>query len=257
MYSSAEEFTCYQIANAPLRSYPFPHFYVCPVFPPDFYADLLAGLPGPESYTRIDKTGSVPPGVYKERFVASLTDLAAQRAGNEEDAWCRLAQWMLGEHFLSVVFEKFMDDVKVRFGGPVQLQLDREARLVRDYTNYEIAPHTDTTRKLVSLLFYMPADDRGRGMGTSIYVPKDPTQDYAASDHHSFEEFRHVVTMDYVPNSLFAFLRTDTSFHGVARIADPGVERNLLLYNVYVKGAFRPKEPPRRRWPWQRESARS
>jgi hypothetical protein len=37
MYSGVEEHVCYQVANAPIRDYPYPHIYVESVFPPDFY----------------------------------------------------------------------------------------------------------------------------------------------------------------------------------------------------------------------------
>ena len=40
--------------------------------------------------------------------------------------------------------------------------------------------------------------------------------------------------MPFKPNSLFGFLRTDRSFHGVDQINEEGVVRDLLLYNIYV-----------------------
>ena len=38
--------------------------------------------------------------------------------------------------------------------------------------------------------------------------------------------------MPYRPNSLFAFFKTDRAFHGVDPIADAGVARDLLLFDV-------------------------
>ena len=40
--------------------------------------------------------------------------------------------------------------------------------------------------------------------------------------------------MEYKPNSLFAFFKTDTSFHRVEPIKDELVERDILLYDVQV-----------------------
>jgi hypothetical protein len=54
---------------------------------------------------------------------------------------------------------------------------------------------------------------------------------------------------------LFVFFRTDQSFHGVEPIHDENVERNLLLYNIYVTGVVKPKAAGLR-MPWQPERSR-
>ena len=41
--------------------------------------------------------------------------------------------------------------------------------------------------------------------------------------------------MPYVPNALFAFLKTSNSFHGVEPITDAHVKRDLLLYDIQVE----------------------
>ena len=39
-------------------------------------------------------------------------------------------------------------------------------------------------------------------------------------------------TLPYVPNALFAFMKTPNSFHGVEPIEEPEVRRDLLLYDL-------------------------
>lgn len=41
-----------------------------------------------------------------------------------------------------------------------------------------------------------------------------------------------MLTVPYVPNTLFGFMKTPNAFHGVEPIADPNVERALLLYDI-------------------------
>jgi hypothetical protein len=41
--------------------------------------------------------------------------------------------------------------------------------------------------------------------------------------------------MPFKPNTLFAFVKTDNSFHGVEPVMDPDTKRWLLLYDVYLK----------------------
>jgi hypothetical protein len=41
--------------------------------------------------------------------------------------------------------------------------------------------------------------------------------------------------MPFKPNSLFAFVKSDHTFHGVEPVVEPDVRRWLLLYNVMAK----------------------
>ena len=52
--------------------------------------------------------------------------------------------------------------------------------------------------------------------------------------------------MEYRPNSLFAFIKNDRSFHGVEPIGDHDVLRDILLYDIRVftpQGAAQPAGP--------------
>ncbi len=75
---------------------------------------------------------------------------------------------------------------------------------------------------------------RTKHLGTSIYVPRDPSFRCRGGPHHPHELFHKVRTMEYKPNSLFAFIKNDRSFHGVEPIGDADVLRDILLYDVRV-----------------------
>lgn len=246
MSFDAESHVLYRVANAPLMPYPFPHFYVAEVFPPDFYRELRAQLPELAAYKRLDETGTVAKGAYKERFVCSLADLEEEEfASGKGKFWTELNLWLSADPFAHALMAKFGQAVAERFGAGVTPRLETDLRLVRDFTHYAISPHTDAPRKLVSLLFYLPADDSMSHLGTSIYVPKDPSLRCEGTALHRFDGFRKAATMPFRPNSLFAFVKTDSAFHGVDQIADAGIARDLLLYNIYVTklAGTRPPEP--------------
>ena len=253
MSFDAEQFARYRIANAPVQRYPFAHFFIEGVFPPEYYRQMLDHLPGQETYTPIDETGTVKKGSYKDRHVCEIEDLVEKEAAISEGGfWESLESWLMDEAFTNLIVSKFRPAIEERFGQGAQLSLTTDCRLVRDFTNYAISPHTDTERKLVSLLFYLPSDRSKSHLGTSIYAPDDPNFRSDGSMHFQSKGFKHVARMDYVPNSLFAFLRTDWSFHGVEPIADADVMRNLMLYNIYAKKVIVPKKPASGfRWPWQ------
>jgi hypothetical protein len=267
MSFDAENAVHYAIANAPVRDYPFPHFYVENVFPAAFYAILLEKLPAASVYKRLDETGTVPKGMYPDRYICSLEEAEeAEFRNGDGEFWETFHGWLSGDTFARLVMHRFRAGIQARFGDDVDLRISTDCRLVRDFTHYDIAPHTDTPRKLVSLLFYLPADDRLRHLGTSLYVPRDPARRCEGTTHHSFADFHKVATAEFRPNSLFAFFKNDLAFHGVEPIEDPGIERNLLLYNIYADkivtrpGRVAPQDwsvRPAPAWPWRAPAAKA
>jgi hypothetical protein len=236
MSFDVEQHVWYRIANAPIRGYPFPHIYVEDVFPDDYYRALREHLPERDAYQRLDETGTVAKGMYEERYIVASSELEEREFERGAGAfWAELNSWILGAGFAQLLLAKFRREIEQRFEERAEVQTDVDCRLVRDFTNYAIAPHTDTPRKLVSLLFYLPPDDRLRHLGTSIYAPLDPRLRCDGTVNHARELFKKVATMEYRPNTLFGFFKTDRAFHGVDRIADVEVVRDLMLYNLYVK----------------------
>jgi hypothetical protein len=242
MYSDVEQYLHYRIANARVLSYPFPHFFVDEIFPPDWYRnELIAQLPDLRLYKRLDETGTVPKGAYPERYVCDLE--AAARAELELDGepgpWALLQKVFGGAPFAHRVLSCFADAAMERFGADSALDYDIECRLVRDFSNYAITPHTDTPKKLVSLLFYLPEDESMKALGTSLYAPIDPNFRCEGRMHHAFGAFKRITTMPYLPNTLFGFFKTDNAFHGVERIEMPRIQRDSVLYNIYVRNVGR------------------
>ena len=265
MSFDVEEFVRYQIANAQVRAYPFPHFCVTPVFPDDFYRTLQARLPSTEVLRPIHEYGTVGiadkatgkiTSAFEPRYIADLAKLEEDEEANQRGhLWRDLSSWLLGDAFRDLIIDKFHIGIAERFGEGARLKTDVDGRFVRDFHQYQIHPHTDKPTKLVSLLFYLPADDSLCRHGTVIYRPIDPNFRCDGTTRHSFELFRKVATMSFLPNTLLGFLRTDRSFHGVEEIKDERIERNVLLYNVYVHKVVVPprREAARSIWPWARK----
>lgn len=260
MSLDAEQFAFYQVANAQIREFPFPHFYISPIFPDSFYRTLRERLPASSVYRRLDEAGTVPKGAFPERFYCDIEDLEERESvESDESFWVDLNIWLTGTAFARLIMHKFRDAITDRFGPGAQVQTSTDARLVRDVSNYAISPHTDTPLKLVSLLFYLPPDESMLDLGTSIYAPKDPSFRCDGKRPHPFERFNKVATMEFRPNSLFGFFKTDRAFHGVDQIAAPGIVRDLLLYNIYVTKVVSAQPPELAKkpsiWPWEKVDA--
>lgn len=226
----------YKIGNAVVREYPYPHIYVPDVFPAGYYAEILRNLPPQGAMKNLGELGRVTAAnSYPERGVLPLT---AQSIGaleaRQREFWERLRGWMLGPRFGDTMIGKFAPWLAQRFGDLRKVRFDHEALLVRDRTNYALGPHTDSPSKVLSFLFYLPADASRAHLGTSIYVPRDPAFRCEGGPHYEYDNFLRMLTMPYVPNALFAFMKTPTSFHGVEPIQEADVRRDLLLYDLRV-----------------------
>jgi len=238
MHTAVEDHVIYQVANAPLRIYPFPHFYIDSVFPPDFYAELRRNWPSAAQLVSLESTGRVRKGAYRERFIMPLKKREVEALPPDKRAfWNGLSAWMLGStRFFLAVKDKFEAPLRARFGDAFERTVfSHEVLVVRDHSNYSLGPHTDSPRKAVSALFYCPEDESYAHLGTSIYTPVDPAFRCAGGPHHAFDLFRKIATMAFRPNALFAFVKTDNSFHGVDPIRDADVLRDLILYDIQVQ----------------------
>jgi hypothetical protein len=237
MFSGAEEHVIYQVANAPLRTYPYPHIYVDSVFPQDFYAVLRRNWPRAEHLVSLASTNRVTSGAYAERFIMPLKKAELEKLPEAaREFWTEFSEWLLAERFLDAMVGKFDEHVRERFGkDAANVGFGCESLVVRDHTNYNLRPHTDSPLRVLSLVFYCPDDESMKHLGTSIYTPIDPDFRCPGGPHHPHNLFRKVATMEYRPNTLFAFMKTDNSFHGVEPIGDAGVLRDLLLYDIQVK----------------------
>ncbi len=245
MFSSAEMQLIYKVANTPIQMFPFPHVLVHDVFPQDFYRTLREHLPPGSAYKPLKALGRVYGNYPETRVVLPLTpDEVAALPEPYRSFWHETAGWLLGGPLGQIVLQKFSSLLARRFKDPEAVEYENEALVVQDRTTYALGPHTDLPAKVFSFLFYLPADASKPHLGTSMYVPKDPSFICPGGPHHAFEKFERMLTMPYVPNTLFGFMKTPNAFHGVEPITEPEVERALLLFDIKVKDVPAAPAPP-------------
>jgi len=232
--SRAELEVAYKVGNAPIQAYPYPHIYVRDVFPREYYAELLRRLPAPEFFKPLSEARGTHG--YPER---SILTLSPESLGTLPEPgrtfWSELSGWFLGGGFGRLVIDKFASSLGERFKDPPPVEMFGEALLVEDRTRYALGPHTDHPSKVLSVLFYLPRDASQAHLGTSIYVPKDAEFTCEGGPHHDYGLFERMTTMPFLPNSLFAFVKTSRSFHGVEPVMHSNVRRHLLLYDIRLR----------------------
>lgn len=231
MSSDVESHVLQRIAAAPICREPFAHCVIDGVFPADFYEAILEHWPEEASWRplsgRVEKT-------YAERFVVLMTDPDYARLDQRRRIFWKeeVDVWMMGDRFRTALLQKFGAELR---GTPFDAQPAHTAGdglIVSDRTNYEIGPHTDAPHRVVSLLFYLPEDATFRRFGTSFYAPNDPAVRCAGGPHYEFAAFHRCATVEFLPNRLVMFPKSDRCFHGVERVDLTGIERRLLIYNV-------------------------
>lgn len=241
MFLDAEMQLAYKVGNVPFNMFPYPHFYLRDVFTPEFYRAIQKNLPDPQAMVPIEKARGLKG--YDERFVMDLSPKGiADLPQDKRDFWAALHDLMvIRAGFGTLVFQKFKPFIEQRFQGKPDVEFYSEALLVQDITNYKLGPHTDAPRKVVTMLFYLPPDDSQIHLGTSLYIPNDPNFTCPGGPHYNRDAFTRLHTNPFAPNSMFAFFKTENSFHGVEPVGDPNTRRWLLLFDIFM----REKAPPK------------
>src|SRR6185369_1830861 len=218
MFAAAKLHAMYQIANAQLRSYPFPHVYVENILPPAFFAEAMRQLPADDGYTVLVDSGRVGSGYSRARLSLFPTDLDKSKCTDEQrEFWGRMFTAFGDSEFAMAIYNRFRPQIEQRFAGKTGLKLSirHETFLMRDLETYSLGPHTDNPKKLVSVLLYLANDASRPELGTAVYVPKDRGFECPGGPHHDFSQFDHVATLPYAPNALVAFPKSSNCFHGV------------------------------------------
>ncbi|MDG2252910.1 MAG: hypothetical protein P8K73_04625 [Methylophilaceae bacterium] len=226
----------YKIANTQINVFPYPHLYVKNVFTDEYYAQIIKHLPHYDQLRTISDVRPIPKGGYLERFALNLDDKSLGVLSDKNYLfWSNLRKQFLSggiKNFL--LSSKFSAYVESRFSNFKELEFFDELLLINDTLNYSLGPHTDSPKKVMSFLFYLPKDESQINLGTSIYVPKDTSFNCIGLNHYSHDDFIKIHTNDFLPNSLFGFIKTNNSFHGVEKIVSDE-RRWVLLYDIYVK----------------------
>jgi len=235
-HQHAAEHVKYKIANAGVREYPFPHFFIQDIFPKDYFLQILNSWPGADRFTSIADTGRTLGDSYRERHIVSLPKIHEERSWKGKQFWEEFSSWFLGDDFLNFLVKHYLPWIKAGRNLPQWIDISSDGLLVQDHTGYEISPHTDAPQRLVSTLFYCPEDDTNAELGTSIYAPSSDQVDTKISPkHYNRNLFDKVYTAPYIPNSLFGFVVSPNSFHGVERVKSPNMQRNVILHFAKIR----------------------
>jgi len=230
-FADARRHAIYQIAHAPLRTYPFPHVFVEDVLPAAFYRRLLANLPGARAYDPDDGTAA-------ERVEGRGSIRGARRGCNRMGAersgfWTSAFEAFDHVEFGGWLTAKFYETIAGRLGlddAAAHTDLDTRVRLVRDKSPASLRPHACVPGRVLTAVFQFARDDRRADLGTSLYMPREGAPMPGAGAGR--EAFDLVTTLPFRPNSLLAFPETEGSFRGFEAAQGARIRRDLMLLSL-------------------------
>lgn len=213
-----------KIERAPIQHEPFPHIVVDEVFPPAVYRRLIEAVPH-DAFRPATYPGS---GDKAQESRGMIVESLAR-----VPVFDRLAALLGGGEFERMMLAKFSSDVP---GDPSKCDaIPHDKRkvyedeavgvaasfdLYKDLPGYAISPHRDVFGKIVTFQFFMvPDHSLAEHGGTYFFRPKDPSKALVPrTDHpnwYHWEDFTIDKTMRAIPNTFWAFVPNDRSYHGV------------------------------------------
>jgi hypothetical protein len=147
-------------------SFPYPHIVFRNFFPGAFYRDLVRNVPT-EGYDPITATGS--------RMALRLYgDSVEKIEPNLRASWKAVSATLTSKQVETAIRIKLSDGLKIRARGDKvsradDLKLVAKPVIYRDRDGYQIKPHPDTRKKIVTMQLYCPADASQEALGTTLY----------------------------------------------------------------------------------------
>ncbi len=212
-----------KIESAPLDPRPSDNFYMEEVFDSALYAEILAHLPTTHDYDFIDHPDAVLPDGTKTRKLLDLTDETLARLRPADSAFWRQLRTVFTSPLLqAAITRKFLQPILNLYQGYIP-EMVTVPIFYRDFPGYYISPHTDAPFKIATLQFYLPKDNSQVHLGTSFHEKQN-------------NDFSLLKTNEFKPNSAYAFVRTNNSWHSVKQLAPYESIRNTLALTIYLKG---------------------
>ena len=239
-FFESELHLAYKFGNAPINSFPFPHLYVQDIFSDIFYSQIQKNLPDHNLLTSMPDLYPEELGfeAHKDRYVMDLMreESINKIEKDKQEFWRGLGDNFKNGKLGDLLRNKFQYYLNMRFKLIDNVSFLSEIKLINDRKNYASSPHTNHPRKVVSVIFYLPTDLSQKLSGTSIYIPKDlnfiaQNKEYK---HYPHEHFHKVITMPFLPNSAFCFIKTNNSFHGVEKLEMEDTDRWTLQFDILL-----------------------
>lgn len=246
-----------QFHNSEFRYSPYPLAVIRPAIEPDFYAELVASFP-PESIF-----GKIPKYDYKLSLSEKTNKEQYRKFIESTPPWRRLHSWIKSESFIRAVVDFLasrnvdldLDDYFTPSGKRLALALGKIARgqipsgpgrlrtrfefSVLRADGGEVAPHTDTPRKIITLVMSMIAPGEWPlEFGGGLEVDRATDDAYAFNWNNRiipWDKMEAVETIPFVPNQCMIFVKTFNSLHSVRPMTQSGSQALRKTITIVIE----------------------
>ncbi len=221
------------------ESVPFPHAIIPDFFPQKIYDDLLDFLPKDSEYEPFvyNKNRTQDGGSSRLRF-RMQNEWLDRLCGTQRTFWYAIRQALGAQSLKQVVYEKLSEGLAYRFEILESKVKDISGyalpELFRELSSYQIKPHPDTRRKVVTMQISLPRDSSQQYLGTEFYKR-------SFNPLHMTREprgFKIVKCTPFLPNSAYCFSVLNTvgwkSWHGRSTLPPNCGVRNSIL-NIWYQ----------------------
>ncbi|MBW8744489.1 MAG: FkbM family methyltransferase [Sphingomonas sp.] len=221
-----------RIRAAEIDAVPSANIFIEDMLPQHVYTELLARLPGDSALDPIDHPQAIADDGRRTRYLLDLTPDSLPRLDPEDRPfWEAMIAVFTAPEIADAMIAKFEPELRARFGEAMP-ELVAVPILYRDYPGYRIGIHPDTPKKIATLQFYLPEDESQIHLGTSFHR-RTP----GGFERHKTNSFK--------PNSAYAFVRTEESWHSVDELDACEKVRNTIALTFYIKGQEYRSDPDR------------
>jgi hypothetical protein len=212
----ADELTAHAVASietADHFAFPFPHIVFRNFFPADFYQDLVRSVPI-EGYDPITSK--------RTRVALRIHGENIEKIGPAlRPAWAAVSTMLTSKGVERAIRNRLHDGLEIRARGDKvpgtdDLKLIAKPVIYWDRDGYQIKPHPDTRKKVVTMQLYCPADISQEALGTTLYRAS-----LKGLFHVGSYCLEPVKTIPFLPNVGYAFVvlkayhsLTKMSWHG-------------------------------------------
>jgi hypothetical protein len=171
-------------------------------------------------------------------FALSRENLG-QLAPGQRELFTGIAAALSAPELKSAIYARLARDLAYRF-GVAESETSRLAgysrpTLYRETDGFEIAPHPDTRKKIVTMHLYWPADETQLDLGTALFRRRMIAWPFGTWQRR----FVKVKQFPFRPNSGYAFVVNNKlgkrSWHGRERLPAGSGVRNTLLNTFYAQ----------------------
>ena len=220
------------INNAEYSNDPFPHIFFNNFFPDDFYFKLINNLPQAKfNALNADQTR------YAQRIYGDhIEDIDP----SERELW-QLVSALLMSHELETATRNLLEEgMVIRAKGDNiadhrKVPMFAKPVIYSDMDGYEIKPHPDTRKKVVTMQLYCPIDESQKELGTTLYQAS-----LKGLLNYKSYFLNPVKKMPFLPNVGYAFVVlkhyhtiSKISWHGRPKIAVTGNRPRVSILNTF------------------------